>query len=84
MVSLQIVAVWLTTTGSGFTVTVTVNGCPEQPLLPFGTIVYVTLTAIGVVLIQESSAISLAVKLFPVTGVPVKAVNPFEFIDVIW
>ena len=37
--SLQIVLVWFKTTGSGLMVAVTVKGWPEQPLLPFGTIV---------------------------------------------
>ena len=39
-ISLQTVAVWLSTTGSGLTVTVTVNGSPKHPVVDAtGTIV---------------------------------------------
>ena len=37
--SLHIVTIWFATTGSGFTVTVTVKGLPEQPTALTGTIV---------------------------------------------
>ena len=65
------------TTGSGLIVAVTVNGCPIHPLELTGITVYTTSIGAAVSFVQASLAISLAVKPFPIIGLPADAVKPF-------
>jgi uncharacterized protein YneF (UPF0154 family) len=52
--SLQVATVWLVTTGSGFTVTATINAIPIQPVELIGVTVYEIITGAVVVLVYTS------------------------------
>ena len=58
-------------------------GLPSQSSALTGTTVYTTLTFAEVVLIQASSAITLAARPVPVAGAPAEAVSPLELMAVI-
>ena len=67
--SLHTVIVWLVTTGSGFTVTVTVKSSPRHPFGVVGITVYSTVAVVGLVfvIVPETLPVSESFKFTPLT-----------------
>ena len=76
--SLQIVAVWFATTGSGLIGMVTENGAPLQPAVLTGVTAYITSTDAGVVFVNASFDKASTSCPLPI-GVPVEIERPFKF-----